>query len=253
MTTEHPKRVFVAFPHAGGMGAGFLKLHPYLPEGTGFEFLDYPGKGGRRDHPLPDTVQGLASYLLAELRPFFQRDRGRVVFFGYSLGALVAYEAACLLAQEGLQAEMLVTVSMVPPQLQSRGRTRYHLLEDGPFLEEVGKATAFSPVFLKEPAFQKTFLPPLRKEVTVAEKYHWNATESLACPILSLYGREDRVAWDKGGSPEGYRDLGLWGELTRGGFYLHFMEGGHFFLLQDPAPGMSVIRRELQKRDSTGP
>ena len=69
----------------------------------------------------------------------------------------------------------------------------------------------------------------------------------IDCPIICLYGREDKIVFDKGGTPEDYRkEMSLWGDLTSGCFSLHFIEGGHLFMLENPAPGMAVVRNAIE-------
>lgn len=237
----------MSFPHAGGWGTSFLSLQPFLPPETHFVILDYPRKRGQPANALPGSVQGLAEYFLNDLRPILGKPGEKTAFFGYSMGGLVAYEAARLLKKEGIKPDILITASMVPPQLQSMGRTRYHLLDDSSFLEAVAKDTGISTDLSKKRIFLKYLFPFLRREVEMAEKYRWIPGERIDCPIICLYGREDKIVFDKGGNPEDYRkEMSLWGDLTSGCFSLHFIEGGHLFMLENPAPGMEVIRGVLK-------
>lgn len=99
----------------------------------------------------------------------------------------------------------------------------------------------------KEGVFLKYLFPFLRREVEVAEKYRWIPGERIGCPILSLYGREDKIVFDKGGDPEDYRkEMSLWGDLTSGDFSIQFIEGSHMFMLENPAPGMAVVRHAIE-------
>jgi medium-chain acyl-[acyl-carrier-protein] hydrolase len=172
------------------------------------------------------------------------------------LGGLVALEAARLLAGEEKELSLLVTVSMVPPRVQAlKGESeKYHLLEDDPFLEKMEKEAGVSLAPFRDPVFRRAFLPALRREVEIAEKYKpTEAGKKLDCPVLSLYGREDRIIFREGKTPEGLAEaLGAWKEWTTGGFTLGFAEGGHFFLLDDPARGTALIRSRLDELEGTG-
>ena len=141
----HSGLVFVSFPHAGGWGTSFLSLQPFLPPETRLRNSWITRvRGDNRQMPFPRSVQGLAEYFLNDLRPILGKPGEKTAFFGYSMGGLVAYEAARLLKKEGIKPDILITASMVPPQLQSMGRTRYHLLDDSSFLEAVAKDTGIS-------------------------------------------------------------------------------------------------------------
>jgi surfactin synthase thioesterase subunit len=244
------KWVLVVFPHAGGIGSSFFKLKPYLPDGVDLVCLDYPGKGERRDDPSGKCVQDLAAGQLKYLRFLYANPENRIAFLGYSLGGLVAYETACLLADEGREPEILFAAAIYPPPFQGKGDPlkKYYLLDDERFLDRMEKAMGLHLDLFKEPKFRRAFLPILRREIEIAEKYQFQPrSQLLSCRIMGLYGRKDKALFDTEKSLEDYRDrLNLWRELTRGDFTLHFMEGGHFFLMDDPAPGMVMINRELQ-------
>jgi medium-chain acyl-[acyl-carrier-protein] hydrolase len=242
-------------PHAGGLSANFFDLKPFLPAGVHWMGFDYPGRGSR---PVAggNSVQGLAVQLLEPLRPLCAQPARRTVFLGYSLGGLVGYEAACLLAEEGRAPDLLLTAAAVPPQLQYQ-RTlaeKYYPLEDGPFLKKLGEQTGVDVAPFQDPLFRRAFLPTLRREVEMAEEYRFvEKARRLTCPIISLYGKEDRVLFGQEEPLEGLRGpLGRWGELTDGGFSAHFLEGGHFFLLENPAPGMEILREGLEGVEKEG-
>src|SRR6185436_10028203 len=106
-------------------------------------------------------------------RNLWSPDKAGVVFLGYSLGGLAALEAALLLAEEEKEISLLITASMVPPRLQARKSEieKYHTLEDEAFLERMEKEAGVNREPFQDPAFRKAFLPALRKEVEIAEKY----------------------------------------------------------------------------------
>lgn len=243
------KWAFVVFPHAGGLGQNFFKLKPHLPPEADFICVDYRGKKSA-------SVQDLAARLLEDLRPKLFAMDTRIAFLGYSLGGLVAYEMACLLADQGREPELLMTAAMVPPQIQgSRPESeKYHPLSDELFIEKMEREAGINAAAFRDPIFRKAFLPALRQEVEIAEKYQFiEKKQRLSCRVISLYGREDKIVFKPGRGPEEFLErLGAWGQLTTGKFVLHLVGGGHFFLLEDSVPGMALIRQELNQDSSPG-
>ena len=231
------------------MGTSFFKLKTYLPEGFEILCLDYPGKGGIPADPTLQTVQDVAKRLLEHIRPYLDDPIPKVSFLGFSLGGLVAYETASWMSREGLRPQLLIAASIYPPQLQGRkvAPEKFHLLDDDQFLDRMEKAMDLHTVFFKDPKFRRAFLPTLRKEMKMAETYRFQRKkERLSCPILALYGRNDKALFNPTRPIQEYqKHLGLWRELTSVGLTLNFAEGGHFFLLDDPIQGMEVVRKAL--------
>jgi len=81
------------FPHSGGSVLEYLKWSPLLPD-TALYGVQPPGRGARLREPaltrMPDLVGAILDAVKFE-SPY--------LFFGHSLGALVAYEVAAALRE----------------------------------------------------------------------------------------------------------------------------------------------------------
>src|SRR6266516_5946572 len=84
------------FPFAGGSAASFRGWAGRLPAGHVFVGVELPGRGRRAREPCSDSYEELLSGIMDELESFTQR---RLVLFGHSMGAELAYELT--LALEG--------------------------------------------------------------------------------------------------------------------------------------------------------
>jgi surfactin synthase thioesterase subunit len=69
------------------------------------------------------------------------------------------------------------------------------------------------------------FLPVLRADMLIAERYRHVAGPSLECPVIALYGERDPLV-----SPEG---MAGWRSETIGGCEIIPVPGGHFCLRED--------------------
>src|SRR2546421_456760 len=76
------------FPHSGGSAGEFVRWADQMPDVEVFG-VQLPGRGGRYQEPAFTRMSSLVEAMVAQV-PF----HGPFVFFGHSLGALVAYEVA---------------------------------------------------------------------------------------------------------------------------------------------------------------
>ena len=89
----------ICFPHAGGSASWFLPVASALTPRADVLSVQYPGRQDRRQEPLVDDIVTLAGQItdvLAEL------DERPLLFFGHSMGAVVAFEVSRALAARGL-------------------------------------------------------------------------------------------------------------------------------------------------------
>ncbi|GAB3884615.1 hypothetical protein GCM10029964_045910 [Kibdelosporangium lantanae] len=90
---------------------------------------------------------------------------------------------------------------------------------------------------LDDPDIQQMVLPAIRGDYTAAETYRVAADVTVACPITALCGDTDpKVAID---------EAQLWRGHTTGGFELKVFAGDHFYIDDNNAAIMTLIRAHL--------
>src|SRR5262249_44816947 len=151
------------------------------------EPLELPGRGAR----FRERSRSTLADLLADLVPVVgRRIRGRFALFGHSMGALVAFEIARRLREQGVLASYVFASAYPAPHLSRRpppfhawprGRSRRPPRHDG----APAQIAACSPELLD------LMLPILRADYAVCEGYRYRAEPSLACPILACGGETD--------------------------------------------------------------
>jgi medium-chain acyl-[acyl-carrier-protein] hydrolase len=86
------------FPYAGGTATVFRNWPQYLPSEIEVCAIQYAGRGSRLTEPLGEDVVEVMNGVYQDLQPFLKKP---FAFFGHSMGALVSYELARRLQQEG--------------------------------------------------------------------------------------------------------------------------------------------------------
>ncbi|MDD9969342.1 MAG: alpha/beta fold hydrolase [Myxococcales bacterium] len=222
----------LCFPHAGGGASTFASLNRALPSDVEVCALQLPGRGTRRQEPPIVEMAELMEALGGELGA--HEDR-RLVLFGYSLGALIAFEYARALRTQGARPPVRLLVSAArAPHRRIVGRTKLGQLPSGEFVREMRRRYDGIPeAILKAPSALEYFLPVLRADVQLVESYRYAPEAPLECPIFAFGGDTDpRV-------PPG--ELEHWSVHTRSAFESQVFSGGHFFIQSDRRTYLAAV------------
>lgn len=212
----------VCFPFAGGGASVFNSWSRALPPGMEVHGVQLPGRESRFVEPRVLHVEDAVIPLVETIENLADRP---LVFFGYSLGALLAYETAVEFSRLGkgtVPARLLVAAAraphiedVVPPLAQ---------LPDDLFLEKVNYYYEPSDESWKVPELLQVLLPILRDDIQVSENYGAGEPRRLQVPITVFAGEADRSA---------PRDsIEAWKQLTDAGCRIEVYPGGHFFINQ---------------------
>lgn len=212
------RRTLICFPHAGGSATTYFPLSAELAAHLDVVAVQYPGRQDRRsEDPVDDLAHladQLADVLAAGLDPPY-------AFFGHSMGAILAFEAARRLTADGLDGpEMLFASGRRAPSCVRDEHV--HRRDDAGILRELRSLSGTDTRVLDDPDIVAMVLPPMRADYRAIETYRYSPGPDLACPIAALVGTEDpRVTLD---------EARHWGDHTSGRFELRRFPGGHFYL-----------------------
>ncbi|MFF3488530.1 thioesterase II family protein [Streptomyces sp. NPDC002701] len=213
----------VCFPHAGGSATAYVPLSRTLPAEFDVLSVQYPGRQDRYNEPpftdlaaLVETVAGeLAHGLAAEpARPY--------ALFGHSMGALVAFETARVLARDGLPAPRRLFLSGRGAPLPRSGGAHGRLYDDAEVLAEVRRLGGTDQAMLENPEILEMVLPALRADYRALGTYDWRGGEQLPTATTVLIGDCDPMVT--------VQEARAWREHTSGDFVLKVFPGGHFYL-----------------------
>jgi medium-chain acyl-[acyl-carrier-protein] hydrolase len=165
---------------------------------------------------MPSLITELVDGLVTELdRPF--------AIFGYSMGAIIAFEATRELRRRALPLPALLMVAATSgPQLPRDSNYIYSLPDDA-FVRAVETRYGELPgAVVKEPDLLRLFLPTLRADLQVFETYTYSDEPPLDCPIVAYGGARDLR--------HNQERVAAWEAMTTQRFALHMVEGDHFFI-----------------------
>jgi len=207
------------FPHAGGAASSYFHW-PVALDGVDVLAVQPPGREGRLAEPPVADMPTMLERLVAAVEPHLDR---RFVFFGHSMGALVAFELARELRRRGLAIPERLYVSGRRAPTLPNPETPLHVLADDELVAELNRRFGGLPAaILAEPELMALFLPIIRADLTVLECHEFHGDPVLGLPITAFGGEDDVRASED--------DLAAWRDLTAADFALRRFPGGHFYL-----------------------
>ncbi|HVZ36789.1 MAG TPA: alpha/beta fold hydrolase, partial [Polyangiaceae bacterium] len=167
--------------------------------------------------------------------------------FGYSLGALMAFEwLRVVRRKQGREATHLVTAACAAPHLQRR-LSPISGEPDPIFVRELElRYGPFDAVIKGDPALFEVIVKIMRRDMAMLESYHYQNDEPFACPLLALGGAADPSVL-----PD---ELQAWCAQTQAKFAQRHFPGGHFFLRSSgQALRETILEHILSMKRSTEP
>jgi medium-chain acyl-[acyl-carrier-protein] hydrolase len=206
-------------PYAGG-GLGVYSDWPRaLPQWVDVCSVELPGRDRLIGVPPLQTVPELVERVAASLEPWLDEP---YALFGYSMGALLAFELARSLPRR--PAALLVAAHRAP-QLPDR-REPLHPLPAAEFVAALARLEGTPPEVLTHPELMELYLPVLKADFALSETYRYIPGPPLAVPIFAYAASEDpEVPVD---------DVNAWRKQTARAFALRTCPGNHFFLRTAP-------------------
>ncbi|MFI7503202.1 thioesterase II family protein [Streptomyces sp. NPDC049687] len=225
------------FPHSGGSAGSYQHLAERVADRAWAACVQYPGRAERDREPLFTDVHVLADQVAAALADV--REEGPMIFFGHSLGAVVAYEVVrrtpdqrqIVLVASGHPAPSRITLPALDP-VGDDAEDR-----DGPLIELITSLGGADADLLDHPVLRRMFLPVIRSDLMAHSRYRPEADSAVDCPVVALMGAADPLT-----SALGVR---AWEQHTTSGLRVHVLPGGHFFTQQHADEVADILRRVM--------
>lgn len=222
----------VCFPHAGGSASFFFPFSKRFGSEVDVVALQYPGRQDRRDEPLIDTIGELSDRIAAELGELTAKP---TVFFGHSMGAVLAFETAWRLEQTAVASPRALVVSSARAPAMRRD-PRAHERDDDGIVADL-KLLGGTELGLFGDELLRMTLPAIRGDYRAIGSYTCPPGRTVRCGITALTGDSDpRTTVD---------DAEAWRMHTAGPFRHVVLPGGHFFLVDHQDSVNAQIAREL--------
>ncbi|MFE7721995.1 thioesterase II family protein [Nocardia rhizosphaerihabitans] len=241
----------VCFAHAGGAPSVFRDWPTHLGPHVDVVPVLLPGRGLRLWEPASTDIRELAQEVATALIEQCLLDR--YAFFGHSMGALLAYEVACVLRERRAAApeRLFVSGSRAPHLYGSSLGT--DLSDDAllAWIRELGGLLGSG----ARSQFDRR-LPTLRADLRACESYRPQPQQPLDCPLSVFSAKGDLIADEE--------QADQWREYTAVSMRRRHFPGGHFYLVGPhrfsllrelrgelaryaPAPGSSTPARDGQR------
>lgn len=232
--TARPLRLF-CFSYAGGQAGVFTPWQAELEPHVEICGVQLPGRGSRMREPAITALEPLVEQIAqaiagsADGRPF--------AFFGHSLGALLAFETARLIARMGQPAPIHLFLSGSEPAAYRPPGKALHLMSDAELVRELQEFNGTPEEVLRNSEIMQLLLPILRADFALVHGYQYQPALLLTMPISVLAGRRD----DRGSGV----DVGKWCEETSAGCRVHWFDGDHFFINSHRREVIDCIREQM--------
>ncbi len=224
------------FPFAGGGAATFVPWKRLLLPEVEVCPVQLPGRETRFVEAPHERVETLVPALLQGLEPLFDLP---FAFFGHSMGALIAFELAQRLREEGRRGPALLHVAGAGAPSRYDPGEALSALDDAGLVEALRHFEGTPASVLENAELLELVLPTIRADFALCESYRYRARPPLECSLVATGGTGDLTV-----APGA---LDAWAEHTRGPFRLRMVPGGHFFL-EESTP---LVLRQLAT-DLTG-
>lgn len=206
------------FPHAGAAAPSTSAWQSQVEGALRLEAVQYPGHGHRFCEPLAASIEAIAADWLASHAPF---DAPSTVFFGHSMGGLVAYEACRQLHARGQPLPRhLIVSARAAPHLPRTG-VAPDTLPDDELIDYLRALGGMPPEVLRDAPMCELLMPIARADFAACR--HYLPPVGAPLPInLSVYaGKDDDLTLE---------EIEAWAAYTRADFAIRRFPGGHFYL-----------------------
>jgi surfactin synthase thioesterase subunit len=218
------------FPFAGAGPSAYHAFCKALPRHIMPFVARLPGRPSARRELAGAGIVAIAAQLSTAILPVLSERPA--IFWGHSMGSLVAFELARALGAR-MAPQLLIVSGHRAPHLPRRGRQiAMEKLGDAEVIEVLREYGGTPTAVLESPELLSVFLPLVRADLLALDNYRYLEGQKLDCDILCLNGASDRQI--------NRECADAWREQTTGSFDCELLPGGHFFLSESR---VAAVRR----------
>ena len=218
-SNPNPKLRLFSFPHAGGGASMFRLWHTHLPTSVEVCPVQLPGRENRVQEKPYSNIACLINDLTEVVRPLLDVP---FTLFGHSMGGLIAFELTRALRRKNMVLpDLLIIAGLAAPHDPDQPPVVHHLPQDE-FIDYIRQLEGTPEEVLNNSKLMDFFLPLLRADFALYEKYQYYQEDPLQCPIVVYGGLKDESVPEK--------TLVSWGDLTSKSFKKKMFPGDHYFI-----------------------
>jgi len=227
-------RNLIMFPYAGAGASSYYSWVEPLSEIGNVFIVQLPGRENRLEQPLLRSLRAASAGVVQALTCLEDRP---LVFFGHSLGALLAYEVCRAMIRTGARAPQMMFVSGRSPPHAPPRRAPIFALPRAELFASLAELGGLSPEVLNAPALLDYFEPILRADLEMNDTFAADPVTPLDVPLVVLGGIDD---------PHFPPADMEWWRQAAGPCSIHLFEGGHFFLNRHRDAIVRLIRDSVE-------
>ncbi len=224
------------FPYAGGAAFVYRDWANHLPSTVQVVPVELPGRGARLAETPFVSVPPLISELSEVITPLLDVP---FVFFGHSMGAVIAFELArSLRRKHAVEPRRLLVSGRRAPELPDDEPITYNLPAPE-LIDELRRLQGTPKEVLENAELMALMIPLIRADFQLVQSYEYVAEAPLRCPISVFGGLQDTEV------PR--ESLQLWENQTCRRFTLHMLPGDHFFLRSSQSLLLGLLGQKLRE------
>lgn len=226
--------VIIYCPHAGGSPNQYRIFNQYFSDAIHLKGVMLSGRHGWYAQ-FPISLNEVADELAHTIDKNIKMP---ISFFGHSMGALLAYEAAKRL---GERVSHLFVSGHVAPHIRLPCSKRY-MLNDQDLKRELLSLSGTKQEIIENNELMDLLLPAIRNDFMLCDTYQFQRTQGkiLSCPITAFGSIDD--------TRMSYKDVEVWSECTSlNNFECYRYPGGHFFIFEHVFSIAQKIMYRLEK------
>ncbi|MEL6780077.1 MAG: alpha/beta fold hydrolase [Cyanobacteria bacterium J06597_16] len=219
-----PKLRLFCFAYAGGSAWIFRPWVKHLPASIEVCAIELPGRGKRLTEPPVSNLSLLTRSLGPHLLPHLNLP---FVFFGHSMGALIAFELCrwlrhtCNITPAHFWASAASAPHLPAGSNSQTASPLMHTLPEADFISKLKDYQGTPSSVLNNAELMDIILPTLRADFTLLETYRYQSRAPLNFPITGLWGEQDTVVTKA--------EVAAW-QVHTPQFRLEAIAGDHFFI-----------------------
>ena len=223
------------FPFSGGGASVYRSWPDTMSEEIEVRSLQLPGREARYNETIETDINTLVKNIVKAFESYQDKP---FAFFGYSLGALLAFEVSRELRKQNMKLPNHLFIAAMRAPQTPRVHPPLSSLPDEEFLQKIDYYYQPQDEAWNNPDLREIFLPVLKGDIALSDNYTYQDDIPLPCPIDVFAGEDDR------GVPLALTQS--WSEQTSTQMNHHVFKGGHFFINTSLNEIQSLVLKALQ-------
>lgn len=209
----------ICFPNAGAGASIYRPFSGFLPACIELLSVQLPGRGDRLGQAAYRDMEAAARDIALDIKRLPEMP---TVLFGHSMGAILAFETACILGEYGIGLKSLIVSGKSAPHVAGPSNRCRADADDASMLGDLRRLGGTPAELLEDAEMRQMILQVVRADYRVLDNYQYTERAPLACPVIACAANADTEIT--------LESVSAWERQTVGAFQQHWFEGNHFYL-----------------------